>query len=105
MVFVGVVMRFFKKLLWKLSAMDDAIITAPVALEKEFCAEIRKRKEKNSQIVWSHYYVPLAVREILEEKGNISEADNKRVELIANSLLFRDMADGKLNEFYKFVKE
>lgn len=99
-------MKFFKKLLWKLSVIDDAIITgAPVALEHEFSKEIRKRKEKNSQIVWSHYYVPLAVREILEEKGNISEADNKRVEFIANSLLFRDMADGILNEFYQFVKE
>ena len=105
MVTVGVVMKFFKKLLWKLSVMNDAIITAPVALEKEFCAEIRKRKEQNSQAVWSAYYIPLATAAIVREQGNITNKDVFKLECLANSLMFKDMADGKLNEFYQFVKE
>lgn len=81
----------------------------PPTLERQFTNTVLLIKERNSQIVWSHYYVPLAVKEILrtlkKDESVLSAADNKRVEYMANSLMFRDMADGKLNEFYQFEKE
>lgn len=73
-------------------------------LETEFKKEIVNRKVKNSQYVWTNYYVPMAVANIMKDKGVISNKDNKKVEYLANSMMFKDMADGKLNEFYIFTE-
>lgn len=96
--------RFFKSLLERME--NDVMFTgAPVALEHELTSEIKKRKEQNSQAVWSAYYIPLATAAIVREQGTITKKDIFKLECLANSLMFKDMADGKLNEFYQFIKE
>ena len=96
--------RFFKSLLERME--NDVMFTgAPVALEHELTLEIKKRKEQNSQAVWSAYYIPLATAAIVREQGTITKKDIFKLECLANSLMFKDMADGKLNEFYQFIKE
>lgn len=71
-------------------------------LERQFLNEIRLRKEINSEHVWSSYYIPLACAEIVKEQGELKKEDKFRLECLANAMMFKDLADGKLNEFYKF---
>lgn len=97
---------FFKKLTEKLDNFDVTVTSGykqkEKPLEQEFTETVRTLKEQNSQIVWSHYYVPKATRQLLDEQGNISVSDEKRITYLANSLMFKDMADGILTDLYKF---
>jgi hypothetical protein len=95
--------KFFKSLLEKMEA--DPMFgggSESQSLESEFTRTVRKIKEKNSKDIWDAYYIPKAVTEILEKHKSISHLDNNKITLLAQSLMFRDLADGKLNEFYKF---
>ena len=74
------------------------------SIERQFLNEVRLRKELNSEHVWSSYYIPIACAEIVKAQGTITEKDKFKLECLANSLMFKDMADGKLNEFYQFEK-
>ena len=74
-------------------------------LTVELIKTIAKQKEKNSQIVWSHYYLPLAIKEILERDGYLLSANHKEVQHLATSMMFKDLSDGTLTEFYRFKEE
>lgn len=74
-----------------------------MSLEKQFNFEVIRRKERNSKKIWSCYYVPLAVHELLEQSGVIKDTDARKIEYLAQSLMFRDMADGKLDEFFNYI--
>ena len=97
---------FFKKLMSELNDFDivkSAGLEPPKpTLEKQFLNEIQLRKNVNSQHVWSAYYIPIAAAEIIKEQGELKPADKFKLECLAISMMFKDMADGKLNEFYKF---
>ena len=97
-------MKFFKELISVLRSTNDIVEKAytPISLEKQFLNEIKLRKNINSQHVWSAYYIPIAAAEIIKEQGELKPADKFKLECLANSLMFKDLADGKLNEFYKF---
>lgn len=71
-------------------------------LEKEFTQTVHAIKERNSQIVWSHYYLPKAIKQILERDGYLLSANHKEVQHLATSLMFADLASGELTELYKF---
>lgn len=96
-------MTFFKKILKELDNINHMTnnINRPT-LERQFLNEVRLRKEVNSEHIWSSYYIPLAAKEIIKETGTLTTNDKYRMEMLANSMMFRDMADGKLNELYKF---
>lgn len=87
--------EFFKKL------MNKPYIKP--SIEQEFLREVRLRKEINSEHIWSHYYIPKAAKQIMQEKnGIITEADNFKLTCLANALMFQDLADGVLTDLYKF---
>lgn len=97
--------EFFKDLLKKME-LDPMFGGSPTqGLEKEFTRTVQKIKEKNSKTIWDAYYVPKAVSEILEKNQTVSALDDKKIILLAQSMMFRDLAEGKLNEFYKFESE
>lgn len=91
-------LKNFKKELKKI----NKLISEPESLEKEFHRKLIELKEQNSQIVWTHYYVPKATEQILIESGKVCSDDNKKIMYLANSLMFKDLADGTLTELYKF---
>lgn len=97
---------FFKKLMAELNEFDivkSAGLEPPKpSLEKQFINEIKLRKNVNSQHVWSAYYIPIAAAEIIKKQGSLTKQDEFKLECLANSLMFKDLADGKLNEFYRF---
>lgn len=100
-------MKFFKKLLKEIDNLTTNVtsITEP-SIERQFINEVRLRKELNSEHLWRHYYVPLTVKQVLKENdGNISPADNKKVEYLAHSLMFKDMAYGKLSDYLYELNE
>lgn len=92
-------MAFFKKLLRELNSQH-----IKPTLERQFLNEVRLRKEINSEHIWSAYYIPLAARQIIREQGDLTKDDTFKMECLANSLMFKDMADGKLTEFYRFAE-
>lgn len=94
--------RFFKDLLKKMELDPMFAGSQNQSLESEFTRTVRKLKEKNSKLVWDSYYIPKAVSEILAKENKLTVNDDKRIVLLAQSLMFRDLAEGKLNEFYKF---
>lgn len=71
-------------------------------LTADFIKSVIKIKERNSQIVWSHYYLPLAIKEILKRDGYLLSANHKEVQNLATSMMFKDLSDGTLTELYKF---
>ena len=71
-------------------------------LEKEFTQTVQAIKERNSQIVWTHYYIPKAIKQILSRDGYLLSADSKAIQHLATSMMFADLSDGTLTEFYKF---
>ena len=97
--------NFFKNLMNELDNFDMATTyRKQVALEKEFLAEVRKRKEFNSEQIWSCYYIPLAAKQIIKEQGTLTKADEYRLNCLANSMMFKDMADGVITELYRFAE-
>lgn len=97
-------MKFFKELIKTLRTTNSFVENAykQLPLEKEFRLRVRAIKEVNSEHIWSSYYIPIATTEILKQQGCITAKDTFKLECLANSLMFKDMADGKLNEFYRF---
>lgn len=96
---------FFKKLSKELDNFDlVASYKKHKRLEREFMQEVRRRKEYNSEQIWHLYYLPLAAKQIIKEQGTITNADNYRLTCLANSMMFKDMADGKITEFYRFIE-
>lgn len=73
-------------------------------LEREFLQEVRRRKEYNSEQIWSCYYIPLAAKQIIKEQGTLTKADEYRLNCLANSMMFKDMADGVITELYRFAE-
>lgn len=95
--------NFFKNLGRELEYFDLAKLHRKQKnLEKEFKAEVLKRKEYNSEQVWNCYYIPLAAKRIIKENGTITKDDTYKLHCLANSLMFEDMAYGIINEFYRF---
>lgn len=71
-------------------------------LETEFTDTVRFIKERNSQIVWTHYYLPKAIKQILEREGYLMSPENRQVQTLATSMMLADLANGELTEFYRF---
>ena len=72
------------------------------SLTVDFIKTVTKLKERNSQIVWSHYYLPKAIKQVLERDGYLLSANHTEVQHLATSMMFADMASGELTEFYRF---
>lgn len=96
-------MTFFKKILKELNNINHMTnnINRPT-LERQFLNEVRHRKEVNSEHVWCCYYIPLAAQKIIRKNGTITKKDEFKLQCLANSLMFKDMAEGKLTDFYRF---
>jgi hypothetical protein len=95
---------FFKNLMNELNSygMFAGKFNDDNTLEKELSKEIKLRKNVNSQHVWNSYYIPIAAAEIIKKQGTLTKQDEFKLECLANSLMFKDLADGKLTEFYRF---
>lgn len=72
------------------------------SLTVDFIHRITKIKEENSQIVWTHYYLPKAIKQILKRDGYLLSTDSKAVQHLATSMMFADLSSGELTEFYRF---
>lgn len=69
-------------------------------LTEEFAKIVREKREKNSQELFNEYYLPMARKEILKTQNYLT-TDNQAFHL-AVSMLTKDIADGVLDEFYRF---
>lgn len=69
-------------------------------LTDEFRQTVRDIKEQNSQIVFEAYYLPKAISAILKEDGYLTTPQGAYPR--ATAMMLSDMAQGVLNEFYKF---
>jgi len=65
-----------------------------------FQETVRRIKEKNSRIVFNAYYMPRAASAILKEQGYL--ATDNTVFQRASTMMFMDLSNGTLTEFYKF---
>lgn len=89
--------RFVKSLKRKVKIFNEM---ENVDLTNELKRKIHKIKETNSQIVFNAYYMPLAIKEILRTDGILT--NGPQAVTLATSMMLKDLADGVLNEFYKF---
>ena len=96
---MGVFEMKFIDILRKLKPLN---VLENIGLTSEFNKEVLKRKEINSKIVFTHYYVPLAIKTILTREGYLKSLSDYQVNNLATALLLRDLSDGTLTEFYKF---
>ena len=71
-------------------------------LTSDFRARVKSIKVKNSQAVWTHYYIPNAMWQVYKEDNYLGI--NPKVENLASANMFNDLASGKLDEFYRFRK-
>lgn len=72
------------------------------SLTVEFIKTVARIKERNSKIVWTHFYLPKAIKNILDNGGYLLSPDNKQVQTLATSMMLADLANGELTEFYRF---
>lgn len=71
-------------------------------VSEDFNVRLREIKEQNSQIVFDAYYVPKATVAILREENYL--ATEETIKNRATAMLLTDVANGTLNEFYRFIK-
>lgn len=69
-------------------------------LTNELHRKIIKIKERNSQIVFNAYYLPMATSKILKDEGYLT--NGPEAVALATSMMLKDLQDGVLTEFYKF---
>ena len=69
-------------------------------LSENFKETVIAIKEKNSKRVFETYYIPKAITEILRESNLL--ATDSEVQQRATAMMFSDMANGILTEFYRF---
>lgn len=60
----------------------------------------RLLKERNSEIVFNNYYMPIAIKEILKKDGYLT--NGPVAVALASSYMLKDLANGVLDEFYRF---
>ena len=67
----------------------------------DFRYAVQLIKEANSKMVFYSYYLPKAITAILREEGYL--ITEQQAYPRATVMMLNDMAQGNLNEFYKFV--
>lgn len=72
------------------------------SLTAEFIKTVARIKERNSKIVWTHFYLPKAIKQILESEGYLMAPEMQKVQTLATSMMHADLANGELTEFYRF---
>lgn len=70
------------------------------SLSIEFEERIAVLKDRNAQAVFDAYYLPKAINAILKEDGYLTTP--KSAAPRANAMLNHDLANGVLDEFYRF---
>lgn len=89
--------RFLKQKLRKLTCFNTQ---ENIELSYEFQDVVIAIKEHNSKIVWDSYYMPKAINAILKEEGYLTS--EKGATPRAKAMLLADLANGTLDEFYRF---
>ncbi len=69
-------------------------------LTEEYESRILAIKEKNSQIVFKTYYLPKAISAILREENYLTTP--RQAEPRATAMMLSDLANGVIDEFYRF---
>lgn len=94
-----VFLQFIKGLARKLPCFNE---TENEILSEEFSEAVIAIKEQNSQHVYNAYYLPKAISAILKEQNYLTTESG--AEHRAKAMLLADMANGVLDEFYRFTK-
>lgn len=68
-------------------------------LTREFYRRTIFLKETNSKKIFENYYKPKAITEILK-KDNYLTTDSPQLTFKASALMFEDLANGVIDEFY-----
>ena len=89
--------REFLRFIPILSEYENGILT------DELRQTVQEIKERNSQIVFEAYYLPKAISAILKEDGYLTTPQGATPR--ATAMMLSDMAEGILNEFYRFKSE
>jgi len=69
-------------------------------LTEDFRLSLNEIKEYNSKQVWDLYYLPKAISAILKEEGYLTTMQQAVPR--AKAMLLADLANGVLDEFYRF---
>lgn len=69
-------------------------------LTEDFMSSLNDIKEYNSKQVWDLYYLPKAISTILKEEGYLTTMQQAVPR--AKAMLLADLANGVLDEFYRF---
>ncbi len=69
-------------------------------LTEDFRFSLQIIKESNSKNVWDLYYLPKAISAILKEEGYLTTIEQAVPR--AEAMLLADLANGVLDEFYRF---
>lgn len=69
-------------------------------LTEDFISSLKAIKEYNSKNVWDLYYLPKAISAILKEEGYLTTMQQAVPR--AKAMLLADLANGVLDEFYRF---
>lgn len=94
-----IVLQFVKGLARKMPCINE---TENEILSEEFSEAVIAIKEQNLQHVYNAYYLPKAISAILKEQNYLTTASD--AEHRAKAMLLADMANGVLDEFYRFTK-
>ncbi len=70
-------------------------------MTEEFERRIIEIKEVNSRIVYDTYYLPKAISAIFKEDNYLPTP--RQAKPRATAMMFSDMANGVIDEFYRFV--
>ena len=79
----------------QLNQIENGFIT------DDFVAALRKVRETNSKIVWEAYYLPKAISAILKEENYLVGPEQAAPR--AKAMLLADIANGILDDFYRFT--
>lgn len=90
-------MQFFLRFARKIEIFNN---TENEALTEEFNEVLLAIKEQNSKAVWDAYYMPKAINAILKEEGYLTT--EKGATQRAKAMLLADLANGVLDELYRF---
>lgn len=96
---IEIVLQFIKGLARKLPCINE---TENEILSEEFSDVVIAIKEQNSQHVYNAYYLPKAINAILKEENYLTTESGAKHR--AKAMLLADMANGVLDEFYRFTK-
>lgn len=92
--FIEAIKKFARNKSKSFNEMENKVLTA------EFLRSLLFFKERNSKAIWNAYYIPKAISAILKEEGYLTTYNGAVPR--AKAMLLSDLANGVIDELYRF---